>query len=628
MSVHSQPPEDSPLRRAPTLVPVAAEAIPLARRIGTPEVRTLLGYTRRVLRLPDQRTLVVFSFSSAAQANWLFLIDSKNLSSRRVPIPNNDIASHGAALGRDGHIYILPYGTGRAYRYVVAENRFEPLEIPLPPGEYTWEAFGASNGRIYFGTYPTACFGEYDPATRRCAIWKQAASDTKYVTGFFEEADGRVRCRAWGPAEVWLVLDPRAGRLERAAPPEKGGGGGALPAPPPEDTGFAQTVAAGTRRFAVSAPSGRLWEIGRDNALRLCGDPRRPAEPWYLEAVPGAVIGISHFGALFRYDLETGRFLRRQLDNRAPAGNAIMFLEAITPRCVIGANYSQQNLFRIDPQTGKIESSEGMVARVTGEPMCAVGFQGRAYLGIYVRSILSVYDPKRRFEPGRNPREIIELGARYAQTRPRAAVTDGEKVYITSDGDYNRLGGALAVIDPKTERVQVYPHLIRDQNLPSLAFDPKTGLLWGGTDRWGQMRSHPPTQPDSLLYAFDPKTRQVAATRTPWPGADVTTVLGVSAGGVLVATDGKEIALIDTARREILYRGASPIGVPGPIRRGSDGFGYTLAGGILYRWDFARNTLTPVARTPGCVHLTEAGAGEWVMANAASVYRWSSGVVE
>jgi hypothetical protein len=194
-------------------------------------------------------------------------------------------------------------------------------------------------------------------------------------------------------------------------------------------------------------------------------------------------------------------------------------------------------------------------------------------------------------------------------------------VFISSDSAYNHLGGALAVIDPETEQVDVYHHLIRDQNLPSLAYDPTTGLLWGGTDRWGQMRSHPPTQESSLIYAFDPASRQVVATLTPWPGVDVTTVLGVSANGVLVAASGSEIALIDTATREILYQGPSPIGVPSKVRRGSDNLCYCLSGGTLYRWDLAQNVLTPVATSPGCVFLTEPAPGTWVLANGASVYR-------
>src|SRR5262249_48218266 len=91
-------PQDSPLRRAPPVVPVAPENLVQAEPLGSPEVRTLVGYTRRVLHLHDGHTLAVFSFSGAAQANWMFLIDSRDLSVKRIPIPNNDYASHGAAL--------------------------------------------------------------------------------------------------------------------------------------------------------------------------------------------------------------------------------------------------------------------------------------------------------------------------------------------------------------------------------------------------------------------------------------------------------------------------------------------------------------------------------------------------
>src|SRR5690349_5930002 len=100
----------------PPTVEKASGKLAMAELLGTPEVRTLLGYTRRVLHLPDGHTLAAFTFSGAAQANWLFLIDSRDLSSRRIPIPHNDFASHGAALGADGDIYIMPYGNGRGYR--------------------------------------------------------------------------------------------------------------------------------------------------------------------------------------------------------------------------------------------------------------------------------------------------------------------------------------------------------------------------------------------------------------------------------------------------------------------------------------------------------------------------------
>ncbi len=614
----------SPLRQAPRLVKLAGEELPEAELIATPEVRVLLGYTRRVLQLPDGHTLAVFSFSSSAPANWLFLIDGRDLSVQRYAIPNNDVASHGAALGRDGNIYLMPYNSGRAYRFEVPSRSFEPIQVDLPAGEYTWDAIGASNGCIYFGTYPNAIFGEFNPATGKTTLWKQVAPESTYISDLSEDNSGRVRLRAWGPGSTWMTFDLRDRELKPAGPPEPDGTSAEPmpPAGPPRgDERFQSEIVIGDQRFGLSFPSGRFWEIDSDGTSRFCGDPKDPATGWWLQTVRGRVVGISHFGALFRFDAATGRFIRRDLPNRVPGGNAIMFIEAIAPGCVIGANYSQQNLFKIDPVTGQIEQSRCAVARVPGEPMCAVGLGGRAYLGIYISSILSVYDPGQPFAYGINPQELIQLEPAYQQTRPRDAVTDGQLVFISSDSSYSHLGGALAVIDPQTGKVAVYHHLIRDQNLPTLAYDPSTGLLWGGTDRWGQMRSHPPTQSDSLLYAFDIAHRQVVARLTPWKGTDVTSVLGISTNGILIASSGDQIALIDTSSREMLYQGVSPIGIPGKLRRGSDGCGYCLAGRKLFRWDFTGNVLSPVANASDCHLLTESAPGTWVLANRTSLYR-------
>jgi hypothetical protein len=51
----------------------------------------------------------------------------------------------------------------------------------------------------------------------------------------------------------------------------------------------------------------------------------------------------------------------------------------------------------------------------------------------------------------------------------------------------------MAVIDLATQQVEPYPQIVKDQNLQSLAYDVKDKLVWGGTNRWGQMKSAPPT---------------------------------------------------------------------------------------------------------------------------------------
>lgn len=621
---------DHPIRRAPVLIERNPAELPKAEVLGSPEVRTLLGYTRRPLHLPDGHTMALFSFSFSAPANWLFLIDCRDMSVERFAMPNNDIGSHGAALGADGNIYVMSYGTGNAYVFDVARRVFRELPCDIPEGEYAWDAIGGANGRIYFGTYPGAWFGEYDPATTGWEIWKQPVPDTKYVGETTALPDGRIAFRANGPADVRMAFNPETRAF---APFEPGSlppaGDTPPPLPPqadPEDS-YETPVPVEGRWFTVSRVSSRLIELAHDAEPKVVGELKAKAETlWWLKAQPGAITGVSYYGALFRYDLATGALAQGQLDNLAPGGNSIMFVEAISPECIVGANYSQQNLFTVNPRSGEIHAELGKIARVPGEAMCAVGLDGLAYLGIYVQTVISRFDPARPIVYGENPKELAHLGPEYKQTRPRAAVTDGKRVFISSDSDYNMLGGALIVHEPATGQFEVHHHLIPDQNLPTLAWDDEQKLLWGGTDRWGQMRSAPPTQESALIYAFDPEKREVVHRIVPWAGADMVTIHGITREGILLATDGARVACIDTRTRAVLFQGAWPAAlgngaVPTQLRRGSDGLSYFVRGGTLYRWNGGENTIEPVATAPDANLLTLSGGDTWILASATTVYR-------
>lgn len=525
----------------------------------------------------------------------------------------------------------MPYANSRAHIFDVSTETFTTLDSPIPSSEFTWDAIGASNGRIYFGTYPNAYLGEFDPVTKQFEFWPNASPGKKYTVGFSETSEGKIRFKGWGPGDAWHLFDPEtreitdeppAAPTASAVPPPKAETAPPTEPPLPEgDTRILNQIEFNGVRYAITFPTSRFWEIDSDGAFRLRGDPKAPAEMWWITPIDGVLIGLSHFGVVFRYDPASGDFESKQIDNHAPGGNSIMFLEAVGPDCAVGANYSQQNLWKIDPETGAVVDSQSMIARVTGEPMCALGFGGKAYLGIYVSSLIGVYDPRAPFEFGVNPKELIELGGPYSQTRPRDFATDGNHVYMTSDSEYGHLTGAFAVIDPRTDEIDVQYPLIADQNLPSLAFDPLTGRLWGGTDRWGQMRSHPPTQESSLIYCYDPSTRKVVHQIVLWPGSDETTVYGVLPGGIVAAGSGGEVALLESETGEILYQGEVGFPFPSKVRIGMDGAAYGLTGGKLHRWEADSNTWTPVLSAPGVRYFCETSPGVWLFADKTTVFR-------
>ncbi len=601
-------------RTEPPSVAQAILPLPKAEKLATPSMPALLGYTRRILHLHDGHTLAVLSYANAAKANWLFLIDSRDLSSKRYDIPNNDIGSHSAALGSDGNIYLMPYQTGRGYRFDVTKRAFEQLAVQnIPSDEFTWDAIGSTDGCIYFGTYPNACLGRYEIATKKWTVWPHVVPKATYVTDFEAEEGGRVVARAWGEGSQWIEIDRKAAGpsiITRYIPPTP-----PSPPPAPGESGWQKTIKVNDRHFGIAARSGKFYE---QNTLR--GDPQAPAQAWYLEQADNAIIGISHFGTLFRFDLATNAFTRGQVDNEAPGANHLMFLEAVTPDCVIGGNYSQQNLFAINPKTGELHSSKGYSVRISGEACCAAAVEGKAYIGIYIHSLIAEYDPKQPFAFDQNPKVLADLFPEDHQTRPIDAITDGSHVFISNEGNYGTLGGALAVVTPKTGEVKVYPQLVQDQNLNTMVYDPKSKCVWGGTDRWGEMHSVAPTQPSAMLWGFNPATGKRVATKTPWPGADVVRVIGSPADGFILATNGAEATLIATSDLKALWGKQWPI-EGSKLRRGRDGASYALSNGVLYRWDLAENSLVPVASAPGCMFFTEASAGLWIVGDQTTIYR-------
>jgi hypothetical protein len=247
---------------------------------------------------------------------------------------------------------------------------------------------------------------------------------------------------------------------------------------------------------------------------------------------------------------------------------------------------------------------------------------GKAYIGIYIHSLIVEYDPRQPFAFGMNPKELADLFPDDHQTRPIDAITDGTRVYISSEGNYGTLGGALAVVTPATGAVKAYPQLVPDQNLSTLAYDPKTKCVWGGSDRWGQMRSVAPTQPSAVIFDFNPETGKRVATIIPWPGADVVKVIGSPADGFILAQQNNRVALIDTVAKKVVYENAWPIAA-GKLRRGRDGANYALSDGTLYRWELAENTLVPVASAAGCLYFTESSPGTWIFGDQTTIYRAS-----
>lgn len=617
----------------PCVVP-SSKLLAEPRLVCRPEARTLLGYTRRVLHLQPLNKLAAFSYSSVGPANWLFLIDIATGSAERFDVPGGEVASHGAALGSDGNIYTAT--PRRFHRFLVSERRWETLK-DLGGDELPWDAVGGTNGRIYWGTYPNTHFAQYDIATDALTLWEKIEPDAKYLLDFRWLPGGVVRFRATGETTHVITFDPRR---EQFVAREKSEDPGyvtmmndpvenTLPAASPlagdarvETISLRHADGSRGRRVAISVPSGRIAWV--DDHATLTPFARGPAgfDVWKLIAVDDRnICGLGWSGAFFRFNVQSRELIENQLPNSSPDSNSYYVFEAPTPRVAVGGHYSQQNLFRADLDTGAWEASPGMIAPVPGEPTASVSLHGKVYLGIYIDALLQEYDPTRPIAYGDNPRQLLKPG--HHQNRPRGLATDGRRLFMASWRMYGTIGGALTVYDIHTGTHEVYTEPFKDLNLDALAVDPASGHVFGGTFRWGDGDSCPPRRDAAVVYEWDPAARRVVREAAPWPDADLTRVLGVLPGGIVVVNESRkaQAALLDARDLSTLWRGVIPGGLHA-VRVLPDGGVYALTTDHLARWDVAHNTLHPIApNTRDMMYLSIPRPGLFVMASPTAIYR-------
>ena len=121
----------------------------------------------------------------------------------------------------------------------------------------------------------------------------------------------------------------------------------------------------------------------------------------------------------FLFDLKENRFLDRTPLAEAKDGMAIYTLTGAADGNIYGSTYINQHIFRCDARSGKL-TDLGKVVRIGGQvDSIHAGRDGKVYLGSYVLATLSIYDPAKPWNPGRDlPGNPRELGSRGAWTIP------------------------------------------------------------------------------------------------------------------------------------------------------------------------------------------------------------------
>jgi outer membrane protein assembly factor BamB len=556
---------------------------------------------------------IYFNFRQEGGKLFLVAVDPDTGKSEQFKSPAGT-GAWGFVVGPDDRIYLGthegpdPQDSGQILVFDPRhpEKQIQVVGRPAESETYLWMFTLGRDGKIYGCTFPSAKLVSYDPRDGSLADLGVMDETQKYSRSICTGPDGRIYLGiGFGRANV-VAYDPATGERKAILPDEYRSH--------PEQT--VATVYTGTDGHVyvqatrvLPAPAEGQPASTQPVTLRVTGNSvEETSNP--APAVSGTTLKDGRIvqNATLDGDYELlhpdGTVEKKHFDYQSDGSGLFMVCTGPLGR-IYGSSWMPCQAFWYDPATGASENP-GNPCEVGGEIYSMLDHHGTLYACAYPGSFLSKWDPAQPWnygrEPGSNPRGFGRLGPGHL--RPRTMIHGpGERIYIGSYPEYGMHGGSLGVWDPATDTLVENHHpLIQDQSVAILVYDPKSGLIFGGSSTAGGGGTDPIAK-EAKFFAFDPERKALVLEEAPVPGApDIRsmTLVGRRIFGIAHEDD---LFVYDIDKREYVHKGSLGIGAVLDCSLGlwKDGKLYGLTGKKVFRLDPETYTVTELAMYPGAI---------------------------
>ncbi len=558
-----------------------------------------------------------FNFNQISGKLFLVQVDPDTGEARQFNAPEGP-GAWALIAGPDGNIYLGTWDGALVLRFYPTqpEKGIQVLGKPSATEEYLWQYAIGKEGKLYSCTYPQAKLVSFDPKTGAMEDLGRMHPTEMYARSVAVGPNGKVYVGIGTEKGDLVVFDPATKEHRSLIPPGLRG-------------------AEGWRTVGVSKHSDgnvyasfgtNLFRVDDETVERVATAPGVPP----MKLKDGRIVTSFERGRFTLKDPATGATVQRTF-HYAGNGDHIFVVGAGPSNCVYGSTAMPLEVFRYDPAAHRSEHLGNMPG---GEVYSMLECEGKLYLCYYGGAIMNLYDPAKafwKFGTGAEANPVSFGGIGDGHLRPRAMIYGPNGlIYIGSEPPYGELGGALGVWDPKQNRtVENYRNIVTNQSVVSLAWEPKSGLMFGGSGNFGGggtravekearffafdpakkqkvfeaslspgARNYPATiaadgqvftTVGDRLYVFDPVTMQVTKT-VPLPGAQLEISLGRLPSGAIAGLTTKAVYVYDPRRGEIVHTAQAPVTV---------GCGFALLGNDVY---FGAHTQL------WCYHLPELAA--------------------
>lgn len=544
----------------------------------------------------DTRDLVYFNFMQAGEPVFVLSVDPDTGETHQYGAPL-DHCAWAFILGPDRKVYVGTTGHGSILCLDPAKPE-EGLKLIGRPSEtetYIWQfCVGRKDGKIYGCTYGNAKLVSYDPKTGELEDLGRMDETQDYARTIAAGPNGKIYTGIGMAVPDLVVYDPETREHRSVLLPDGR-----------KVQGYVSVWngADGHAYASIGGEGGGTFRL--DDEALVPVDPGEAAQA-PLKLRDGRLIQDLQYtndgGSFVVHDPATGE--NRTVEYRYRGAGSVLFMCAPGPDgCIYGSTAMPMELFRYDPRQNRTEHLGQLGG---GEVYSMLAYGGRLYCCCYSPGDIMVYDPTKPWNfgtgPENNPRDLGALGDGHCRPRQTILGPD-DRLYVVSYAPYGQLGGAMAVFDPRQDKVvENYRHLIRDQSLCALAYEPQSGLIFGGSSIIGGGGSRP-SQKEAKFFAFDPQAKELVMERTLEPGCTTIPAMLAVDGKVFVTSNASSNFFVyDPAEGKMVHTGTLP-GSQVEIAMGqhTDGLIYGLTTQHIYTIDPQTYEVRTVAEVPGGV---------------------------
>ena len=525
---------------------------------------------------------VIFA-GSTGETSTFNVVDAKTGEMLSSHLLQGEPQVWGTVVSPDGNVY---FSAGASlYRYMPAFDKVERVGKPIDTEKVLWHITVDEEGKIYGTTYPNGKVFMYDPLAEEFTDYGTMAEGQQYTRSIAYH-DGMIYVGTGSEAHL-VKLNPLTGNIaEIELPGRYQSESFVYDLDAVEGYLYARVTDSATllvydleeevwideisnvKGITVSpASSDHLVYFNKNDELHAYDPKKRSLFPtgfrdswankgfgWIELNEPGfesaSLISTLADGKSWVYNPDSGeRKYIQGLYKEEPVVIQSVGLgpdgDIYTSGYLSGgfAKYSQEKEEIVD--YGGFGQIENMIS--TDENL---------YLGVYTKANIYMYDPQKKYhfdrgdiEGSTNPKKLFSL-EQYGQDRPFGLAWGDGKLFVGTVPSYGKLGGVLAMYDEKTEQLEVFQNIVKNQSVVELAY--KDGLVYGATSVFGGLGIRP-SEEEAKLFIFDPEKKEIVYEDVPLPGEKAISTLEFDEQGYLWGMSPGKIFKFDLETKMVVH---------------------------------------------------------------------------